>query len=565
MSLYTWMCRALALLVFIVAVFQPALASNKSSDSKQNNGTTGALYLNPNGPLYSDDSYLFSGNCDFEGEFLFVAPGEDTTITMTMTNAGTEDNPFSIVINYFDSDDWITASAMSGVIPHQEPNTFMVDFIFTAPPGAVGGMKYYAEIIVFQSNPSIATQVIPVCLVIAFVDYFNFGYDLATSCKKLRIFRYGNLSSVFHNAALNYLDDCDTFNVVTDSISSYLYNASAVVCRIQDDDTLRFTMYGNQDLTADDNFRPLKEVIVDNSHESYNTVTAEYMTADYSIGMKAEYMAPKHPDTCEFIVQRLTFKNISSTLISPVLVGMIFDWDVPSDINTREESGYDLDYNLIYQVGIETNLDDSTEALCPQESDDRYAAIAFMPHSRFGAQTIDGRIWTWGINPYGVALAPGPTYEMMYNNLGFHVWSPSHPDTPYTDLSTMITFYPGNDPAWSPEPGDSVVETIILLTGRDGYDALIDELSKARAFLMAHEEWLPACCDLAGDANNDAYFNIGDAAYLIGYIFKDGPEPPCIEEGDANDDNLVNLGDVVHIINAIFKDGSLPVCGSYQW
>lgn len=69
------------------------------------------------------------------------------------------------------------------------------------------------------------------------------------------------------------------------------------------------------------------------------------------------------------------------------------------------------------------------------------------------------------------------------------------------------------------------------------------------------------CCDTPGDANNDGGCNLGDAGYIINYIFYDGPEPVCMEEGDANADGGVNLGDAGFIINYIFYDGPTPTCG----
>ena len=65
---------------------------------------------------------------------------------------------------------------------------------------------------------------------------------------------------------------------------------------------------------------------------------------------------------------------------------------------------------------------------------------------------------------------------------------------------------------------------------------------------------------LCGDANHDATVNIGDAVYVVNYIFKGGPAPSPLESGDANWDLAVNVGDAVYIINYIFKSGPAPCC-----
>ena len=67
-----------------------------------------------------------------------------------------------------------------------------------------------------------------------------------------------------------------------------------------------------------------------------------------------------------------------------------------------------------------------------------------------------------------------------------------------------------------------------------------------------------ACSPLCGDANGDWHINIGDAVYLINFIFKLGPAPVSTYAGDPNADGRVNIGDAVYLINYIFKSGSSP-------
>ena len=69
-------------------------------------------------------------------------------------------------------------------------------------------------------------------------------------------------------------------------------------------------------------------------------------------------------------------------------------------------------------------------------------------------------------------------------------------------------------------------------------------------------------CDCRpGDANNDGSKNVGDAVYLISYVFKGGaapvPYPKC--SGDANGDCSANVGDAVYMISYVFKGGLPPV------
>ncbi len=61
-----------------------------------------------------------------------------------------------------------------------------------------------------------------------------------------------------------------------------------------------------------------------------------------------------------------------------------------------------------------------------------------------------------------------------------------------------------------------------------------------------------------GDANADCDVNIGDAVYLINYIFNGGDPPNPYEAGDVNCDGFVNIGDPVYLVNYIFRAGTPP-------
>lgn len=65
---------------------------------------------------------------------------------------------------------------------------------------------------------------------------------------------------------------------------------------------------------------------------------------------------------------------------------------------------------------------------------------------------------------------------------------------------------------------------------------------------------------LCGDANADMTVNVGDAVYMISYVFKGGPPPVPVDGGDANCDGNPNVGDAVYLIAYVFKGGPGPCC-----
>ena len=71
---------------------------------------------------------------------------------------------------------------------------------------------------------------------------------------------------------------------------------------------------------------------------------------------------------------------------------------------------------------------------------------------------------------------------------------------------------------------------------------------------------LPTCLGECGDGNNDGTINIGDAVYLVNYIFKGGPRPCRDKCTDAIRDYQINVGDAIYLINRIFKGGPAPDC-----
>ncbi len=64
---------------------------------------------------------------------------------------------------------------------------------------------------------------------------------------------------------------------------------------------------------------------------------------------------------------------------------------------------------------------------------------------------------------------------------------------------------------------------------------------------------------ICGDANGDGGVNVGDAVYVIQYVFSGGPPPDPECSGDANGDGSTNIGDGVYVISYIFKGGPAPV------
>jgi hypothetical protein len=61
---------------------------------------------------------------------------------------------------------------------------------------------------------------------------------------------------------------------------------------------------------------------------------------------------------------------------------------------------------------------------------------------------------------------------------------------------------------------------------------------------------------MRGDSNADgAMIDIGDAGYLLQYLFSSGTRPPCMDAADTNDDGAVDISDAIYVLLHLFADG----------
>ncbi len=138
---------------------------------------------------------------------------------------------------------------------------------------------------------------------------------------------------------------------------------------------------------------------------------------------------------------------------------------------------------------------------------------------------------------------------------------------PHEVLPSMVKRLIGEEINWQviSSGGDiGGASTDFILSGTVGQTAM--GTGGSDIFGLSHGFWQEfdgagPCDCIPGDANNDDQINVGDAVYLINYIFRSGPGPiPYpVCSGDANGDCTSNVGDAVYLINYVFKGGPPPV------
>ncbi len=70
------------------------------------------------------------------------------------------------------------------------------------------------------------------------------------------------------------------------------------------------------------------------------------------------------------------------------------------------------------------------------------------------------------------------------------------------------------------------------------------------------------CCvgSIRGNADGDVgdQVNVADLTFLVDYLFRGGPAPPCFEEGDVNGDGAINVADLTYLVDYLFRGGPPP-------
>lgn len=68
-----------------------------------------------------------------------------------------------------------------------------------------------------------------------------------------------------------------------------------------------------------------------------------------------------------------------------------------------------------------------------------------------------------------------------------------------------------------------------------------------------------SCCITRGDVDHNGGVNVADVTYLVNYLFKGGPAPPCMEEADVNaSGGNPNVADLTYLVDYLFKAGPAP-------
>jgi hypothetical protein len=292
-----------------------------------------------------------------------------------------------------------------------------------------------------------------------------------------------------------------------------------------------------------------------------------------------------------------SYSTASVTVILRDSIGQIDSTTYPVDATPRNMVAVDIDGDHDLDL-VTSNYDSSRVSVLLNKGNGQFAW--HMPYST-------------GSNPYGITAAdydgdgdmevatsnyssqdvtilePRPLMMVMYmtpiNGVNMLITDPlgrrlgvDEYGGYYTEIPTGHYYQPYNtDSAFilEPELGDYTIEfvpqpqkapiteysAIIKIDGSlEAVMADDETVTKSGSRYVYHYIVQPGYQYLNGDANRDETINVGDAVFLINYIFKGGEPPYPLDAGDANCDQAVNIADGVYLINYIFKGGNKPCC-----
>jgi photosystem II stability/assembly factor-like uncharacterized protein len=386
---------------------------------------------------------------------------------------------------------------------------------------------------------------------------------VATSCLGLVVGSNGNFGDRGTDAGNGgYTMDYSLSGDCDPAAQMYMYDGSPVMNYHNGSEWVAYySQYFNQSYVLVTDRKWPVPTVTTTDYDKYESGT--FTTPDGWLALEKTWWAPKNPDSCAFIIQEMRIYSYDGAAHSGVNICEAIDWDLPNDDSPTPTNvgGFDAANRMLYIQGYE--YDGSG---C-QPNDNRYAAMAMMAYyindeasvdssaGPFSGYVVDNQTYLYPNNGWGGAIT-----NDLVQNPGYGVMNSPN------DMHMIMTYFYN----YSLAAEDTLVIYTILTTVQNGTgpttankanNDLVDNITRAKQWTTDHVIPLGGGSVVCGDANGDGQVNVGDAVYLIAYVFSGGPAPDPECSGRANGDRQVNVGDAVYLIAYVFSGGQPPVEG----
>jgi hypothetical protein len=237
-------------------------------------------------------------------------------------------------------------------------------------------------------------------------------------------------------------------------------------------------------------------------------------------------------------------------------IGMMMDIDCPYDVVSGEESAQNNGgYDNVNQIAWQHGSYDPAGSDPHPEYESYYAGMALadpagtVPVTPYCTHVIKNNYYLYPQSPWGWLD------EQFYDLAATAGASIQDPDSA-VDRSVVMTAT--HIPAGS-DPNADYSFVLIEAATPNGLADLQALVAQGRTMVVdqvAHG--FPIKC---GDVNGNKKVDLGDAVYLLGYLFKGQAAPLCpMNRADVNSNGKVDLGDAVYLLGYLFKGQAAPVC-----
>lgn len=497
----------------------------------------------------------------------WIGPGISFDTVLVIENTGNVDLGIDMTVVYDPDSEGQPTGWLSGLTNNQHYdivagllNTESISFTLNTG-GGLTDLGEYNAILVFTGNQPTSPDTVEInLLVLRGLEDVRFD-TLENNNFFVRINNYGTIGAQGTNGIgmdFTWPDytgpDCtadtafinDTANhVQIVRAGRYIYEGGTTIGWIAPDDYLdppdddafpdtvmNFALLGVGRLN-DDGLRPLGGFSWDDTNTGYKLYSSgTVVTHDSTLAMTKTWIAP---DNVDYIIQRLKVWSYDGATHSSLVIGEVFDWDVPSDsaVSNSGSVEYASD-GIVYLQGWEedrfdTNaVGDTTEC---QPNNTRFAGQGFVEAFKNGSSVAT--------DPFSAYIANNATYvdptgslvpQELYENLAAASgWSNNDS---LCDNHVGMCF----DTAVSLGSGDDYVVYTVIATIMNG------ENVDLKAAILAGKSWIAAAKangveDIIADADtdDDGALEANDGDNCVGLANNDQTDYDEDGVGDACD------------------------------
>jgi len=506
----------------------------------------------------------------------YVKPNSSKTDTLQLTNVGNTLLTFTGLTTFEDSSKgpgapvtgWLSYTSLPATLNEAETKPMYVTFNCNAVSQI--GTVLFGRLRFAFTTPA-TTQDFQIRLIVTDTVAYTDWDTVSTACTDLVVQTNGNMGRAGDQEVnMDYFgpNDCDIGNNSRGESRIYLYDGSPVVIRHVSPTVNRvsWSIYSDGFISPY-GFKPMTGagyaphgLFSTASYEGFNSGT--FITVDSMVKVEKTWWAPKHPDSCNFIIQRM--RVFSANIASPVtslVIGEQFDFDVPTDSgNANNVGGTDPSRRLVWLRGF-NSADTVTDCI---DNSRRYAGVALLNWFMKNKSCFDSLYAGKAVN--NTVLQGGGSYIADSIVRAMHVAGYAA-EPQVVDQAMMMTYKDGAS-GWTLPANDTLTIFTALATVRTsastnaGLDSLKKAIDKAKEFVKKNLGVCASCCTgVTGNVNMAGIVDLSDLSALVSYLTGGGYVLPCQPEANVNNAGIVDLSDLSALVSYLTGGGYvLPSC-----